>query len=484
MAVAARRLSVSAFWRQVRRVSSRLSWGIADQGASSLTNFLLNILVARTLGAAEFGAFTLAYVTYGFALNASRALSIEPLLVRFGVTNMKTWRRATSASTGTALLVGLVLGTLAFAAAMVMGGTTGEAFLGLGLMLPGLMLQDSWRYAFFAARIGHHALINDVLWAVVEIPALLILKATGHVNVFWFVIAWGAGAAAGAVFGAFQARAVPNLNMALSWLRTHRDLGPRFLVENCVGNGGSTLQSYTISSFLGLESVGYMQAANILMGPFRILSSGIGMMTIPESAALMRRDPRKAFRFCVALGFGQALLAAVWTVALLIALPLGFGHLILGSLWVKTYPLVVPTALAVMAGCANAGAGTGLHAMGAAKRSMRLALASAVLGLGVVFAGCLLGSILVTLYLIAAYSWFNAMLWWWQFRRAMHESETIRSIGRHRAAVGPPRLWPAKNVRDKPVTTVAVSRPVPGGSYVRETPQGLPQAARPGEEMS
>ena len=80
-------------------------------------------------------------------------------------------------------------------------------------MLPGLMLQDSWRYAFFAARIGHHALMNDVLWAVVEIPVLLILKATGHVNVFWFVIAWGAGAAAGAVFGAFQARAVPNLDM-------------------------------------------------------------------------------------------------------------------------------------------------------------------------------------------------------------------------------------------------------------------------------
>jgi len=262
---------------------------------------------------------------------------------------------------------------------------------------------------------------------------------------------------------------VPNLNMALSWLRTHRDLGPRFLVENCVGNGGSTLQSYTISSFLGLESVGYMQAANILMGPFRILSFGIGMMTIPEASALMRRAPRKALRFCVALGFGQTLLAAVWTVALLIALPLGLGHLILGSLWVKTYPLVLPTALAVMAGCASTGAGTGLHAMGAANRSMRLALASAVIGLSVVFAGCLLGSILVTLYLIAAYSWFSAMLWWWQFRRAMHESGTIRS---------------AKNLGDTPVTAVAVSRPVPAGSYVRGTPQGPLQAARPDEEMS
>ena len=107
----------------------------------------------------------------------------------------------------------------------------------------------------------------------------------------------------------------------------------------------TTLESYTISSFLGLESVGYMQAATLLMGPFRILSFGIGMMTIPEGAALMRRDVRKALRFCVALSFGQALLAAVWTAVLLIALPLGFGHLMLGSLWERTYPLVLPTAL-------------------------------------------------------------------------------------------------------------------------------------------
>src|SRR5215469_7342031 len=98
-------------WRQVRRMGARLSWGVADQGVSSLTNFVLNIFVARSLGAEQFGAFSLAYVTYGVAINASRGLSIEPLLVRFSATDMKTWRRAASGSTGTALLVGLATGT-------------------------------------------------------------------------------------------------------------------------------------------------------------------------------------------------------------------------------------------------------------------------------------------------------------------------------------------------------------------------------------
>jgi O-antigen/teichoic acid export membrane protein len=177
-------------WRLVRQASGRLTWGVADQGMSTLTNFLLSIFVARSLGATQFGAFSLAYLTFGFALNASRGLSIEPLLIRFSGTDLPTWRRATAGSTGTALLVGLASGVCAFAAGSVVGGTTGLAFIALGLTLPGLLLQDSWRYSFFALGRGHYAFINDTIWAAVQIPCLLLLKITGHANVFWFVLAW------------------------------------------------------------------------------------------------------------------------------------------------------------------------------------------------------------------------------------------------------------------------------------------------------
>ena len=75
-------------------VIRRLSWGIADQIVSSLSNFAVGIYVVHTLGAVQFGAFSLAYVTYGFALNASRGLSTDPLMVRFSGTDLPTWRRA------------------------------------------------------------------------------------------------------------------------------------------------------------------------------------------------------------------------------------------------------------------------------------------------------------------------------------------------------------------------------------------------------
>ena len=347
---------------------------------SSLTNFLLSIFVARTLGAAQFGAFSLAYVTYGFAINASRGLSIEPLLIRFSGTVLPTWRRATARCTGTALLVGLVTGACALAAGRLVGGTTGLAFVALGLTLPGLLLQDSWRYSFFALGRGHHAFINDTVWAVLLLPSLVFLKMTGHANVFWFVLAWGAAATIGAAIAPLQARVVPNLAGATEWLSRHRDLGPRYLAENTGGNASDTLRSYSVSYILGLAAIGYIQAANTLMGPFKIIFSGISLITLPEAAKLLRRSPRQLPLFCAAVSAALTVLALVWGVVLLVALPRGLGHLMLGNLWRPTYPLVLPATLAIMAACVTTGALLGLHALGAARRSLRDVILTASLG--------------------------------------------------------------------------------------------------------
>jgi hypothetical protein len=81
------------------------------------------------------------------------------------------------------LFVGLATGACALAAGALIGGTTGLAFLALGLTLPGLILQDSWRYAFFAVGRGRHAFINDTIWAVLQIPALVFLKINPRAGV-------------------------------------------------------------------------------------------------------------------------------------------------------------------------------------------------------------------------------------------------------------------------------------------------------------
>ena len=79
-----RRLSASPV---LRRVARRFGWGLADQAMSSVSNAAVSFYVARELGATQFGAFSLAYVTYAFALNASRGLATDPLVVRYSNAN-------------------------------------------------------------------------------------------------------------------------------------------------------------------------------------------------------------------------------------------------------------------------------------------------------------------------------------------------------------------------------------------------------------
>src|SRR5437764_6373982 len=64
----------------------RLGWGLADQALSSMTNFALAILVARSVSTSALGAFGLAFTTYTITLGATRALCQEPLTVCYSAT--------------------------------------------------------------------------------------------------------------------------------------------------------------------------------------------------------------------------------------------------------------------------------------------------------------------------------------------------------------------------------------------------------------
>jgi O-antigen/teichoic acid export membrane protein len=435
------RLPRQAAARIGRQAGARLGWGVADQAVSSLTNFAVTIYVARTLGATQFGAFSLAYVTYAFVLNASRGLATDPLVVRFSGTDVPVWRRAVASATGTATVVGLAAGICVLAAAAVLTGTARAAFLALGLTLPGLMLQDSWRYSFFALGRGSRAFLNDLVWAVALAPSLLLLRVTGHADVFWYVFIWGAAATVAAAVGPLQARVIPRLSRAPKWLSQQRDLGPRYFVENTSNSGASQLRTYGVGLILGLAAVGYIQAASTLMGPFLVVFMGMSLVTVPEAARVLRRAPHRLRLFCVIVGVGLSVLALAWGVLLLLALPRGLGDWLLGPIWRPTYPLILPLTFSVIGACLIAGASAGLHALGAARRSMRAMLVASAAYLAFGVAGAWLGGTVGAVRGAALATLSGALLWWWELHLALRKSgdasagdppASRRAAGRHR----------------------------------------------------
>lgn len=419
-------------WKTLARGASgqgmrRIGWGVADQAMSSLTNFAVVIIVARTLGAEQFGAFSLAYVTYAFALNASRGLATDPFMVRFSGADLPAWRRAVAACTGTAAIVGLALGVGVLASVPLLGGTVRGAFLGLALSLPGLLLQDSWRFAFFALDRGRQAFLNDVVRAVALVLTLVLLELTAQASAFAFMLAWGAAAYIAAAVGVVQTRIIPRPFQVRAWLAAHRDLAFRYMVEGTSVAAANQLRTYGVGLVLGLAAVGYLQAASTLMGPFMIVLLGTGTVIVPEASRVLRRSPRHLPVVCLLLGTALAAVGLVWGVVLLAALPHGLGQLLLGDIWRPTYSLIPLVVLAVMGSGMQAGAGGGLHALGAARRSLRAMLISSALLLAFSLAGAIIGGIVGSAAGAAVAAWVGALLWWQQLSAALRESEFARA---------------------------------------------------------
>ena len=101
--------------------------------------------------------------------------------------------------------------------------------------------------------------------------------------------------------------------------------------------------------------MGYVQGASTLMGPFLVIFFGMGLVTLPEAARILRRSPRHLPLFCALVSAGLSVLAIAWGTALLVALPLGLGQFMLGSIWRPTYPLVLPLLISIIGGCAQRG---------------------------------------------------------------------------------------------------------------------------------
>ena len=94
---------------------------------------------------------------------------------------------------------------------------------------------------------------------------------------------------------------------------------------------------------------------------------------------MLHRAPQRLWLFCAVISAGLTAASVTWGVVLLVVVPRGFGAWLLGPIWQPAYPLILPQMLFVTGQAIASGAGMGLHALGAARRSLRVAIISSVL---------------------------------------------------------------------------------------------------------
>ena len=403
-------------------VVRRLSWGVADQGMSSLGNFALGIVVAKSLDPAGFGAFTLAFVTYGVVLNASRGVAADPLLVRFsGLGGSEAWRDGVRGATGTAVVAGLGLGLVCVGVGLLLPGLLSGAFVALGVFLPALLLQDSWRFAFFAAGRPAGAFLNDLLWTVLQLGGVIALYVTGRSSVFTCLVAFGGSAAVAAAFGFWQLKIRPAPRRTRGWLTEHRDLGPRYVMENVSISAARQIRMMMLGMLAGLAAVGQVRAAEMIMGPFLVILMGVSQVAVPEAAHVLQRRPGRLMRFCFGLGAVQAVPAVAWAAGVQWFLPDSMGTFLLSSLWAPALALLPPVAINFAFGAFQTGAAAGLRALGNARRSLAAQLLSAALYVILGIFGAAVGGAAGSCWGVAVATTLGAAIWWLQLHRGLGE---------------------------------------------------------------
>lgn len=413
----------------------RVGWGLVDQALSSVTNFALAILVARSVSPREFGAFTLVLAAYAIMLGSSRALTTEAFVVRFSAVDEMTHRRATRAVTGAVLVVGVLFAALTALAAGLLSGTLRAAFVPLALTVPLLLLQDAWRQVFFAAGKPEHAAANDFVWASAQAVfyTALFLFVTAEPSAASLLLAWGGAAGVAAVFGLWQSRSVPDPSRAREWWRAHRDLSGRFAVEHATISSAMHATFYGISAIAGLVAAGVIRGAQVILGPITLLLQAVTFIAVPEGVRAKEQSLARLKRGCMAVSAVATTAALAWA-AVALMLPERVGEALLGETWPGARAVLPALSVAWAGMCAATGPLTGIRAMGAARVSLRTMAVSSPVTLVVTLLGAFLAGASGAAAGFAVGGIVQAVLAWLAFGRVLRDALPAGSSGMQRAA--------------------------------------------------
>ena len=397
---------------------------VLDQVLSSGSNFLLSFVLVRSLSPRSFGAFGVALVTYQLILSLSRAQASEPMAIRFASAEEKEWRVAAGSSAGFALVLSLMAAAGILISSLFAVGELKTSLMLMALILPALLVQDAWRFAFFAQGRPARAAANDLIWAVIQCVLLIGVAVLGNVTITWAILSWGVAASAAAVAGAVQAGCAPRPDRARSWVRDNKVIGAVMSGDLIARGVASQAALFAVGAIAGLAAVGYIRAGLLLFGPLYALIQGVVPFAVGECVRLKRDNPA---RFVPATVWLSTLLAGggLGLGIVLLLLPTEWGVALLNENWAGTQVLLpAMIMLAVTAGVV-VGPAVGLRAIPSVHRLLVISLVVAPFTIALAAAGAVLGGATGGSWGLALANAITAAGLIWQFRSALRESKAV-----------------------------------------------------------
>jgi O-antigen/teichoic acid export membrane protein len=402
--------------RTVVDLVGRAGWSIIDQALSSLSNLLLSVMVARAVDIEGFGAFTLAFAVYVLLVSLSRALVSQPMTVRYAGASADVSRSAAAESTGSAAVLGLGTAACLAAAGVLVHGVVGAALVALAVCLPGLLVQDAWRLAFFSQGRPQLAALIDAAWTVLLGIGVAVLVLNGVRSAVPYLLVWGLAAALAAVLGAIRASVAPALSRSLGWLRTHWHMTRFLLFELLLVQGAFQGGLLLMGGFGDLADVAALRGAQVVLGPVMLLNYSALAFAVPELARRSHLSSVQRFRVALAIGAVLSTAGLVWGTAVLV-LPDSAGQAVLGDSWDEVRVVLVASLVGQLANLVAAGPTAVIQSRGATAMAFRVNATVSVLLVVLGVGGLLVAGAVGAAWGIAIACWSVVPLWFLMLRR-------------------------------------------------------------------
>jgi Na+-driven multidrug efflux pump len=350
-----------------------LTLTIIDQGASSLSNFALSIVVAHYSGARELGIFALLTTSYILTQGLVRSFSSDCLLTR-AETDDRVMLKYEGGGYLTAFVISTCLSIALLAACGLMNESFALPFAIFALSFPLMALQDFSRFIGISRHDPAYSIRLDVAWLVLFVVGFVGLRSANLVSLPWLLGAW---TVAGALVGFTTLRShlvVHGAKRLLAfWIQSERAVGIRFAGQFMLVSSWTYFIFYLLVFVISIEAVGMIKLAQLALGPVVVLAAGVQAALISLTSKTFRIDRRKATSFLLVSGTVMALATALWT-ALIYVIPVHVMTSVLGPTWPQARQVVPFMGLSfVLAGWSGA-ANAGLRALRAAKENLNLAV--------------------------------------------------------------------------------------------------------------
>lgn len=406
-----------------RGTAKRASWNLIDQGLSAATNAALTFIVAHATsdaadGKLEYGAFAVAFMVFTILIGIERALVGQPMSIKHSGDGPRAMRRAIAEGLGTVLAVMIPAGLVVALVGVSLGGFTGSALIAVGVLMPGLIMQDACRLIFFAQLRPKLAAFNDALWAVLQFVAIGGLIALGQTSATSMIVGWGVSALICAVIGTIQLGVIPRLIGAVNWIRRTWSLAGYLLAEFLLGTGVYQGGILAVAPIVGAENLGYLRTAAVLIGPLGILSMAMITFLLPEISKRTHLTDPQRWRIALAASGVMTAISLAYTLVMVL-LPDAIGEALVSDKWAGTQTVLLPICIGSMAGAATLGPALNIYAMGLANRTFILHAFEAPLMLGSLFVGATFWGAPGAAWGLAADQVLMIPIWYWTLHRIL-----------------------------------------------------------------